>query len=102
MDEWEKAKLCYEAALKLTPDRAMAMIGLGLIAQKNGDEAEAVQQYSHAMTVQPTDVGFLLLAEALKQQGHSDEAKALSDRVARFSPDLAAAQSAAEALRAGK
>jgi tetratricopeptide (TPR) repeat protein len=102
MGEWGKAKLCYEAALKLTPDRAMAMIGLGLIAQKNGDAAEAVQQYSHAMTVEPTDVGFLLLAGALKQQGHSDEAKALSDRVARFSPDLVAARSAAEALRAGK
>ena len=42
----------------------MAMIGLGLIAQKDGDLPEAVRQYSRAMAVQATDVGYLLLAQA--------------------------------------
>jgi tetratricopeptide (TPR) repeat protein len=102
MGESTKAKQCFERALQLVPDLPMAMIGLGLIAQKNGDLPEAVRQYSHAMAVEPTDVGFLLLAQGLQQQGHPEEAKAISERVARLSPNLAEAQKAAESLLAGK
>jgi tetratricopeptide (TPR) repeat protein len=98
-----KAKQCFEIALRLTPDRPMpmAMIGLGLIAEKSGDLPEAVRQYSNAMKVQPTDVGFLLLAHALRQQGSADEANAISDRVVRFSPNLPEAQKEVEALLTG-
>src|SRR6266403_386008 len=104
MGELMKAKQCYEISLQLAPDRpmAMAIIGLGLIAQKNGDLPEAIRQYSRAMAVQSTDVGYLLLAQALQQQGRSDEAKAIFDRVARFSPNLAEAQKTADALLSGK
>jgi tetratricopeptide (TPR) repeat protein len=100
-----KAKQCYEISLQLAPDRPMApmaMIGLGLIAQKDGDLPEAVRQYSRAMAVQPTDVGYLLLAQALQRQGRSDEAKAIFERVARFSPNLAEAQKTAESLLSGR
>ncbi|MGB8785440.1 MAG: tetratricopeptide repeat protein [Terriglobales bacterium] len=100
--ELAAAKQCYEAALQLVPNGTMAMIGLGLIAQKNGDPAEAVRQYSHAMAVQPTDVGFLLLAQALEQVGRVDEAKIICERVTRFSPNLSEAQKEAESLLAGK
>jgi Tfp pilus assembly protein PilF len=102
MGESMKAKRCFEMALQLAPDRPMAMIGLGLIAQKNGDLPEAVRQYSHAMAIQPTDVGFLLLAQVLQQQGHSEEANAIFERVARLSPNPAEAQKAAESLLSGK
>ena len=106
MGESMKAKHCYEISLQLAPDRpmamAMAMIGLGLIAQKDGDLPEAIRQYSRAMAVQPTDVGYLLLARALQQQGRSDDAKAIFERVARFSPNLAEAQKTAESLLSGK
>ena len=104
MGQSMKAKQCYEISLRLAPDRpmAMAIIGLGLIAQKNGDLPEAVRQYYRAMAVQPTDVGYLLLARALQQQGRSDEAKAIFERVARFSPNLAEAQKTAESLLSGK
>jgi len=96
--ELMKAKQCFETALQLAPDRPMAMIGLGLIAERNGDPSEAVRQYSRAMAVQPTDVGFLLLAHALQQEGRSDEGNAILERVARSSPDLAEAQRTADAL----
>lgn len=102
MGDLVKAKQCYEMALASDRPMAMAMIGLGLIAQKNGDPAEAVRQYSHAMAVQPTDVGYLLLAAALEQQGHADQAKSISERVARLSPNLAEAQATAQALLSGK
>jgi hypothetical protein len=53
------------------------------------------------MRVQPTDVGFLLLAHALRQQGHGDEANTISERVARFSPNLPDAQKEVESLLTG-
>jgi len=100
--ELAAAKQSYEAALRLAPNGTMAMIGLGLIAQRNGDPAEAVRQYSHAMAVQPTDVGFLLLAQVLEQVGRVAEAKIIYERVTRFSPNLSEAQKEAESLLAGK
>ena len=102
MGDWMTAKQCFEMALQLAPDRPMAMIGLGLIAERNGDPSEAVRQYTQAMAVQPTDVGFLLLAHALQQEGRSDEANAILERVARSSPNLAEAQRTADALLSGK
>lgn len=102
MGDLTKAKQDFEIALQLSPQQPMSMIGLGLIAQKNDDLAEAVRQYSHAMAVQPTDVGYLLLAQVLQLQGHSEEAKAISDRVAHFSPNLPEAQKTVESLLSGK
>jgi tetratricopeptide (TPR) repeat protein len=100
MGDLMKAKRCFETALQLTPERPMpmAMIGLGLIAHKNGDLAEAVRQYSRAMAVQPTDVGFLLLAQALQQEGRLGEANAIHERVTGLSQNLAQAQAMADAL----
>jgi protein O-mannosyl-transferase len=97
-----KAKQCFETALQLAPDRARAMIGLGLIAQENGDLAEAIRLFSRAAAVQPTDVGYLLLARALQQEGHVDEANAISGSVARSSPDLPKALKTTKSLLSTK
>ena len=102
MGESMKAKQCFETALQLAPDRARAMTGLGLIAQENGDLPEAIHQYSRAIAAEPTDVGYLLLAQALQQVGRLDEANAIYERVARSSPNLAEAQEAAKRYLAGK
>ena len=102
MGELRKAKQCFETTLQLEPEQASAMLGLGLIAQKDGDLPEAIRQYSRALAVQPSDVGYVLLARVLQQAGRLDEAKAISERVARFSPNLAEAQKEAESLLSGK
>ncbi|MGD1213690.1 MAG: tetratricopeptide repeat protein [Terriglobales bacterium] len=102
MGELIKAKQCLEISLQIVPDQPALMVRLGLLAEENGDLPEAVRQYSRAMAVQPTDVGFLLLAHALQQEGHPDEAKAIFERVARFSPNLPEAQKTAESLLSGK
>jgi protein O-mannosyl-transferase len=94
MGESNKAKQCFETALHLVPNRAKAMTGLGLIAQENGDLPEAIRQYESAIATEPTDVGYLLLAQALRLQGRSEEATAISERVAGFSLNLAEAQKA--------
>jgi tetratricopeptide (TPR) repeat protein len=73
-----------------------------LIAQENGDLAEAIRQYSHAVAAEPTDVGYLVLAQALHQAGRLDEANAIYERMARLSPNLAEAQKAAQRYLVGK
>lgn len=102
LGDFAKAKQCFQTSLELVSTRSMPMIGLGLIAHKNGDLPEAVRQYSHAMAVEPTDVGYLLMAEALQQEGRSDEASAIRERVAHLSPNLVEAQKQAQSLLAGK
>ena len=102
MGQSMQAKQCFETALQLEPDRARAMVGLGLIAQENGDLAEAIRLYSRASAVQPTDVGYLLLARALQLAGHANEANAISESVARSSPDFPKALKTTESLLSGK
>jgi tetratricopeptide (TPR) repeat protein len=99
MGQSMNAKQCFETALQVAPGRSRAMIGLGLIAQDNGDLAEAIRQYSLAVSVQRSDVAYLLLAQALQQEGHSDEATAIYERL---SPNLPEAQEEAESLLSRK
>jgi protein O-mannosyl-transferase len=102
LGDFVRARQCFDTALKLAPDNIMSMIGLGLIAQRTGDPAEAVRQYSRAMNMQPTDVGYLLLAGALQQEGNTAGANAMTERAAHLSPDLVEAQAVAQSLLAGK
>jgi tetratricopeptide (TPR) repeat protein len=90
-----KARQYFALALESAPDSGRAMTGLGLIAQADGDLPDAIRQYSHALVVQPTDAGYLLLAQALQSTGRSAEAKELVDHVAQSSPNFAEAQKAA-------
>src|ERR1700686_2588849 len=102
MGDVPKAKAYVEAAVHFDPGNTLAIVGLGLIAGKKGDPAEAVRQFSIAMTVEPSDVGFLLLAHALEQEGKLDQANLIRQRVARFSPNLPEAQKVADSLFGGK
>jgi tetratricopeptide (TPR) repeat protein len=102
LGDYTNAKVCYEAALNLSPGLPMAMVGLGLVAGHNGDFSEAVRQLSNAMAAQPTDVGYLLLARAYEQGGQPMESEAARQRASLISSDLDQAQRQANALIAGK
>ena len=92
------AKQCFEASLQLAPERVRPMIGLGLLAQENGDWAEAVRQYSRASAVRSTDVGYFLLAQALRHEGRADEAEAATARIGNLAE---ARETAADFLATG-
>jgi len=102
LGDYVRAKQCAEAALKLSPGRPIAIVGLGLVAQHDGDFAEAVRQFSNAMAVAPTGVGYLLLAHALEQAGHPAEAEAARQQARLISRNLDEAQKEADELLAGK
>ena len=46
------------------------------MAQKTGDVETAIQAYSQAVKLQPTQRGYQLLAQALQQAGRQQEAQA--------------------------
>jgi tetratricopeptide (TPR) repeat protein len=87
-----EAEQSYEEALQLVPQNARAWIGLGLVSQKAGDFAGAADRYSRAVEIEPTDVSYLLLAQALERAGRSAEARTAAQTAQQISSDLNAAQ----------
>ena len=102
MGDLPRAKQYFEWTLQMAPNEATAMVGLGLIAEANGDFAEAVREYSRAQAAKPDDiVCSLLMVDALQHAGRTGEAQAILDR-GRTSPNFAEAQKIAAMLLAGK
>jgi protein O-mannosyl-transferase len=102
LGDYEKAKLCYQGALIAVPGRASAMVGLGIVAEHQRDFAEAARQFSQAVAIEPDDVAYLLLADALDHSGRPVEAQAATQKASEISRDFSAAKAEASALIAGK
>jgi protein O-mannosyl-transferase len=97
MQDFDHAKQSYQDALQVNPNDVAALLGTGLLAERDGDFNRAVVQLNHAMKVETTDVGLLLLADALGRAGRSQEAQATEELAQRTSPDLnVARQNAAQ------
>jgi len=86
-----RARENYEAALSLHPENQFALIGMGLITQSSGDVAHAIDYYSHAVEVAPSDVEYLLLAQAFHKIGQEEKAQSAFAKAKMMSPDLEAA-----------
>ena len=93
-----RAKESYEAALRLVPETPHAYVGLGLLAEKAGDFNQAATDYARAMALQPTDVGYVLLSQALRRAGHEAEAQAAYEDAKRLSSNINQTQEAANRL----
>jgi Flp pilus assembly protein TadD len=78
----------FQTAVNLRPRNIRAWIGLGSTAQRAGDYQAAIQAYTHAVAVQPTDVTYLLLAGALQQNGQSDAAASAAQTAAHLSDNI--------------
>jgi tetratricopeptide (TPR) repeat protein len=95
-----RAKMSYTYALRENPDNGAALIGSGLLAERDGDFAVAVARISHAVEVEPTEVGYLLLAQALRRGGRTAEADDALAQAQKISRDFAQAQHSAAQLLA--
>ncbi len=76
----------------------MALVGSGLVALGEEKSGEAVADLAHAVKIDPSDVNFLLLAQALRQAGRDDDAERATAEARKISPDLNASESAAAHL----
>jgi tetratricopeptide (TPR) repeat protein len=93
-----RAKESFAAALRLDPNKPAALVGMGLLAQKSGDFGQAIAEYSHAMSIEPTAVGYVLLERGLEQAGRPAEAKAALEKAKQLATDLSQAQQTADQL----
>jgi len=100
LGDYAHSRASYEAALRLAPDNTFDLIGLGLVEQKTGDANRAADYFHHLVELQPTDVGYLLLARSLEQSGRLDQSQAATHTAQQISPDLETAQRTANQLLA--
>src|SRR5580704_13857413 len=88
MKEYDNAKQDFEAALNLQPQNSAAYRGLGLVAQRAGEIAQAAKDYKRAIELQPSPVDYLLLAQALEIGGQPEAAREAQSHAARMTRDL--------------
>jgi Flp pilus assembly protein TadD len=94
------ARESFQAAVKADPEFVGAWISLGLTAQRMGDLRGAADAYSQAAAIQPTDLSYLLLAQALEQAGDRQKAKAARHQAELLSNNILTAQHSADQLLA--
>ncbi len=88
LKQYDDAKQDFEAALREHPVNSAAYRGLGLVAQRAGDVAQAAKDYERSVELQPTPVGYLLLGHALEIGGQSEAARAALSQAVRTTEDL--------------
>ncbi len=103
-----QAQQNFESAIKLKHAFPIALLDMGLIAErlaentaaKNGDWNRAADYFANYVALDPNDVGYLLLANALHNAGRDADANLAYQQVQRLSPDLAQTRQRAAQLAA--
>jgi tetratricopeptide (TPR) repeat protein len=88
LKQYDNAKQDFAAALHEQPTNSSAYRGLGLLAQRSGDIAEAARDYERSVELQPSPVGYLLLGHALEVGGQAQAAREANLQAARMTQDL--------------
>jgi protein O-mannosyl-transferase len=88
LKDLDHAQQNFDKALRSDPNNVPALIGTGIIAQKNGALMVAIAQYTKAVSINPTDLGFALLARALKQSGRTSDANMAYTQAQKLSPNM--------------
>ncbi len=81
----DHAKASFDQALQYDPKNVPALLGSGLIAHRSGDWQSAISSYSKALSINPSDLGYELLAMALEQSGKGPDANRAYERARQLS-----------------
>lgn len=98
--EYAEAQKSFEAALHEFPEESAAMIGMGLVTERSGKPEGAATFFTRAVELQPSDQGYLLLAQALDSAGKKDAAQAARERAGQISRNLNQAEESVRKLLA--
>ncbi len=98
LGRYDRAAESFQNARRLNPDDAMALMGSGILALRQGQSLTAVDQFMHAVRIAPDDINVLLLAQALRRAGRAAEADSAFAQVQKVSSDPSQAQNAAAQL----
>jgi tetratricopeptide (TPR) repeat protein len=99
LGEPDRAHENLQRSLQYNSTQFNAWLGLGLLAEKQGNLPEAIADLSRSVEAQPTGQAFLELGRCLTQAGRTTEALQAYDDALKTSPGLAEAQRAADELR---
>ena len=88
MRQFSDGNQSYERVLQINPDDPSALVATAMLAERDGKFDQAAGQLSHAMKVQPTDVGYILMADALRHADRQQDAQSAEDIAQRISPGL--------------
>ncbi len=100
LKDLEHAQQSFEQALHADPNNVPALMGTAIIAQKNGAFLVAITEYTKAVSIKPTDLGYALLARALQQSGRTSDANAAYALAQKLSPDMESTRSTVDHLLA--
>jgi cytochrome c-type biogenesis protein CcmH/NrfG len=95
LKNYEGAKQAYESALQIRPEDSAALLGSGLLAERDGKDDVAATQLTKSVNREPSDIGILLLAGALRRGHRPQEAQAAEEMAAKISRDLDRARAGA-------
>lgn len=97
--DYTDARESFGLAVRTNPRHYSAWVGLGVALQKSGRPDLAARAYYKALQVQTTDWVWLLLARALEESGHRDQAEQATERAKASSHNInAAVQTANQVL----
>ncbi len=92
LHRYDQAAESNQNSLRLNPDDDLALVGMAVLAMRQGQDDVAVAQLEHAVKVDPNDVNVLLFAQALRRAGRAAEADSAAAQVQKISTDLGQAQ----------
>jgi protein O-mannosyl-transferase len=88
LKQYDDAYRDFAGALHDQPQNSAAYRGLGLLAQRAGNIAEATNDYERSVELRPSPVGYLLLGRALEIGGQPEAAREAQSQAARMTQDL--------------
>jgi protein O-mannosyl-transferase len=100
LHNYQQAQDNFESALRLGSRSPFVFLHIGLIAQKNSDWSNAIRYYATYVAVEPTDLAYFLLGQALDHAGDLDRAKHAYQQAQRSSRDIDQTRKAAAKLLA--
>jgi protein O-mannosyl-transferase len=100
LHDYQQAQNNFEAALSLGSRNPFIFLHMGLIAQKNKDRNDAIRYYATYVAVEPSDIGYFLLGQALDNAGDHERAKLANQKAQQSSRDLDETRKAAAKLLA--
>jgi len=98
LGDFAQARQSFRKALEINPGDGQVWLALGIVTQLSGNPSAAIQAYSQAVKIQPSDVGYLLLSRALQQSGQNSQAQSAEAEAHRLSRDLPAAEKRVDAI----
>jgi protein O-mannosyl-transferase len=85
---YQQAQENFESALRLGSRSPSVFLHMGLIAQKNSDWNNSIRFYAMYVAVEPSDIGYFLLGQALDNAGDHERAKLAYQQAQRSSRNM--------------